>query len=84
MFERADTAEKAEVPRGGAFVRHRTNRGIFFRCSPTATTERTKLHLVKLVLLRYLGDAVARSEMCAGEEKASASTGQQSNSPKVT
>ena len=42
MSERADTAEKAEVPRGGAFGRHRTNHGIFFQCAPSVTTVRTK------------------------------------------
>ena len=72
MSERADTAEKAEVPRGGAFGRRRRNRGIFFRCSPTATTERTKLHHAKLAVLRYLGVAATRSGKCAEEEKASA------------
>ena len=39
---------------------------------PNAITVRTKSHLAKLALLRYLGDAAARSGMCAGEEKASA------------
>ena len=82
MSERADTAEKAEVPRGGAFGRHRTNRGIFFQCAPSVTTVRTKPRLAKLALLPYLGDAAARSVMCAGEEKASASTEQPNNNAK--
>ena len=69
MSERADTAYS---PRFREEEHSAAAEQIIAYFSQNAITVRTKLRHTKLTLLRYLGDAAARSGMCAGEEKASA------------
>ena len=61
MSERADTAEKAEVPRGGAFGRRRTNHGILsqmrLRCGRNHALQNSPSYISSVTLQREAGCA---------------------------
>ena len=87
MSERADTAEKAEVPRGGAFGRHRTNRGIFsdapplqLRCGRNCAIQNSRCYATSVTLQRELELRTTTSFL----PRTSASTVQQSNKRTTT